>query len=190
MLARHGATEWSRSGRHTGRTDLPLVEEGRLEAAALGRRISGRRFAAVLSSPLQRALSTCEIAGMSSSVEVLDELAEWDYGEYEGLTTEQIRARDPNWQVFVDGCPGGETPGHVAARADRVLARIASIPEDGGPDDTAPVLVFSHGHFLRVLAARWLELGPSEGRRLRLDTGTLSELGLERGVRAIATWNS
>jgi len=190
VLVRHGATTWSTTGRHTGRTDVPLDDGGRVQAEAVGRRLEGRRFAAVLSSPLERALATCRIAGFGDVAQVRDELVEWDYGEYEGLTTEEIRARRPDWQVFVDGCPGGESPAHVAARADRVLERITSLPAHGDPRAADPVVVFSHGHFLRVLAARWLELSASEGRRLRLDTGSISELGYERDVRALATWNA
>ncbi|MDA8291484.1 MAG: histidine phosphatase family protein [Actinomycetota bacterium] len=190
VLVRHGATSWSASGRHTGRTDLPLDELGRAQAETVGRRLEGRSFAAVLTSPLERARSTCRIAGLADGAEVHEELAEWDYGRYEGLTTEEIRAEDPGWQVFVDGCPGGESPEHVAARADRVLERVASLGEAAGGNEKEPVVIFSHGHFLRVLAARWLELAPREGRRLKLDTGSISELGFERGVRAIATWNS
>jgi len=195
VLVRHGATTWSTTGRHTGRTDVPLDLDGRAQAEAVGRRLAGRRFAAVLSSPLERARQTCDLAGFADVAEVHADLVEWDYGEYEGLTTEEIRERRPGWEVFFDGCPGGESPGHISARADRVLAKIASVLDthsDPDPDGTSigdPVVVFSHGHFLRVLAARWLELAPREGRRLRLDTGSVSELAFERDVRAIATWN-
>lgn len=183
-LVRHGATEWSRDGRHTSTTDLPLLPEGeraaRALAAALERERAGRGFAAVLASPRQRARRTAELAGFPQA-EVADDLAEWSYGDYEGLTTSQIRERVPGWTVWTHPCPGGETADQVGARLDRVvtLAREA----EGG------TLVFSHGHALRVLAARWLGLSPTEGRLLRLDTATLSVLGHERETPVIQQWN-
>lgn len=192
VLMRHGATEWSRNGRHTGRTDLALDEGGRAQAAIVGERLAGRSFARVWSSPLRRALETCRLVGLSSRCEILDDLAEWDYGEYEGLTTAEIRERRPGWSVFADGCPGGESPAQIGARADRVLARIGARPTEGREAGRPPeaVIVFSHGHFLRVLAARWLALAPGEGRHLAFDAGHLSELGFERDVPVLMTWNS
>lgn len=187
VLVRHGATEWSRNGRHTGRTDLPLDEGGRDQAVLIGRRLEARRFGRVLSSPLRRARETCRLAGFGDRCEVLDDLAEWHYGSYEGLTTPEIRVDHPGWQVFLDGAPEGESPSAIGARADRVLASICDRADEGGGES---ILIFSHGHFLRVLAVRWLGLGPSEGRHLALDAGSVSELGFERDVRVLATWNS
>ena len=146
FLVRHGETEWSRSGQHTSRTDLPLIEEGRARARALGRELSERRFALVLSSPFRRALETAELAGLGDQLEVCDDLREWDYGRYEGITTPQIREENPGWNLWRDGCPDGETPDQVEARADRVLERISDVDGD--------VALFAHGHILRVLAAR------------------------------------
>ncbi len=187
VVVRHGATEWSRNGRHTSRTDLPLDEGGREEALAIGVRLRRRRFAQVLTSPRRRARETCELAGFGARAEVLEDLAEWAYGDYEGLTTAEIRERQAGWSVFRDGCPGGESPQEVGARADRVLERLALRP-DGDPGEA--VLLFSHGHFLRVLAARWLRLSPGAGRHLALDAGRLSEIGFERDTPALLTWNS
>ncbi|MCU1494073.1 MAG: phosphoglycerate mutase protein [Acidimicrobiaceae bacterium] len=184
VLVRHGATQWSRNGRHTGRTDLPLDEGGRAQAAQLRQRLEGRSFERVLSSPLKRALETCRLAGFGDRCEVVDDLAEWHYGSFEGLTTAEVREQHPGWQVFLDGAPEGESPEKIGARADRVLAMICDGAEGGS------VIIFSHGHFLRVLAARWLGLDPSEGRHFVLDAGGLSELGFEREVRALLTWNS
>ena len=154
-LARHGETAWSLSGQHTGRTDLPLTERGERNARALGERLRGLTFAKVYTSPLQRAARTCELAGFGSAAEIASDLVEWDYGQYEGRRTTEIRAERPNWQQFRDGCPGGESPDQVGARADRVVGRVRAVKGD--------VLVFSSGHFLRVLAARWLGLDASGG---------------------------
>lgn len=181
MLARHGQTEWSLSGQHTGSTDIPLTEEGRRQARALASRLAGREFALVLSSPLSRALETCRLAGLGDRVQVRAELREWDYGEYEGLTTEQIRERDPGWHLFDDGCPGGETAEQVGARVDRVVAELRAAGGDAA--------VFGHGHCLRVLAARWLERPACEGGRFALSTATLSELGGEHDRPAMWLWN-
>jgi broad specificity phosphatase PhoE len=181
-LARHGETDWSAAGRHTGRTDVPLNDVGREAAATLGRLFRGHEFGLVLTSPLVRARETCELAGFSDQAVVDDDLREWDYGEYEGRTTAEIRETRPGWAIFEDGCPGGETIAEVAARADRVIARIRN--GDG------PALVFGHGHALRVAAARWVELPPEAGARLVLQTATLSVLGWERETPAITRWNA
>jgi broad specificity phosphatase PhoE len=182
-LARHGETAWSLSGQHTGRTDLPLTERGERNARALGERLRGLVFAKVLTSPLQRAARTCELAGFGAVAEIDPDLAEWDYGQYEGRRTAEIHAERPNWQLFRDGCPGGESPGQIGARADRVVGRVRAIKGD--------VLVFSSGHFLRVLAARWLGLDASAGRYLLLSTASLSALGYEHNLTepAIRLWN-
>jgi broad specificity phosphatase PhoE len=154
-LARHGETAWSLSGQHTGLTDLPLTERGEANARALRERLSGINFARVFTSPLQRATRTCELAGFGAVAEVDRNLVEWDYGQYEGLTAAEIHAKRPDWQLFRDGCPGGESPEQVAARADSMLARVRPLGSD--------VLLFSSGHFLRVFAARWLGLGAAAG---------------------------
>jgi broad specificity phosphatase PhoE len=182
-LARHGETAWSLTGQHTGRTDLPLTERGERNARRLGQRLQGLRFAKVLTSPLQRASRTCELAGFGSVAEVDADLVEWDYGQYEGLTSAQIRTSNPNWNLFRDGCPGGEMPEQVASRADRVIERVRAVHGD--------VLLFSSGHLLRVLAARWLGLEPAGGRFFLLDTASLSALGYEhnRSRPAIRLWN-
>jgi broad specificity phosphatase PhoE len=182
VLVRHGETEWSRDRRHTGRTDIPLTEEGRREAAMLRDALAGWRFARVLSSPLSRALDTCRLAGLGERAELSDDLVEWDYGEYEGITTAQIRERRPGWYLWRDGCPGGESAADVGRRADRAIAAI-----EGSDGDVA---LFAHGHTLRVLAARWLGLGPEAGALLKLDTGTLSALGYERETRVVTRWNA
>jgi broad specificity phosphatase PhoE len=185
VLVRHGPTEWSQSGRHTGRTDVPLTDAGRAEATALGRRLARRRFALVLTSPLRRAADTCRLAlGPDQPVEVDDDLVEWDYGEYEGRRTDEIRAERPGWLLWTDGCPGGETAAQVGERADRVVARLRGAPAGG---DAA---VFAHGHLLRVLAARWLGLPAVGGRLLALDPVTLSVLGWEREVAVVRLWNA
>jgi broad specificity phosphatase PhoE len=170
-LARHGETAWSRSGQHTGLTDLPLTEQGERNARRLGERLAGMRFATVFTSPLQRAVRTCELAGFGAAAEVDRDLVEWNYGEYEGRRTREIRAGRPDWQLFRDGCPGGESPREVGARADRVIGRVRVVRGD--------VLIFSSGHFLRVLAARWLGLEPAAGRYFLLGTASLSALGYE-----------
>jgi probable phosphoglycerate mutase len=173
-LARHGETAWSISGQHTGRTDLPLTDRGERNARRLGERLKGLTFAKILTSPLQRALWTCELAGFGGAAEVDPDLLEWNYGQYEGLTTDQIHAKRPDWQLFRDGCPGGEMPGQVAQRADRVVKRVRAISGD--------VLLFSSGHFLRMLAARWLGLEPLAGKYFMLGTASLSGLGLEHSL--------
>jgi broad specificity phosphatase PhoE len=181
VLVRHAETEWSLSGRHTGRTDLALTEHGREAAGALRERLRAWHFTLVLVSPARRARETCELCGLSDEAQALPDLLEWDYGEYEGLTTAEIRERRPDWVLWRDGCPGGESPADVGARADRVIAAIAA-----GDGDVA---VFSHGHMLRVLGARWIALGPEGGARLGLSTAAVSVLGHERETAVIARWN-
>jgi broad specificity phosphatase PhoE len=181
VLVRHAETEWSLSGRHTGRTDLALTERGREAARSLRARLQAWHFALVLVSPSKRALETCELCGLGDEAQVRPDLLEWDYGEYEGLTTAEIRARRPDWVLWRDGCPGGEIPADVAARADRAIAEIAA--GDG------VVAVFSHGHMLRVLGARWIALGPEGGARLGLSTGAICVLGHERETAVITRWN-
>lgn len=183
VLVRHGETEWSRTGRHTGRTDVPLTEPGRQQARAVGAALGRRRFAVVLTSPLARAEETCRLAGFADVAERRDELQEWDYGAYEGRTTADIRTERPGWTIWADGVPEGETADDVGARADRVLAELQARLGDG---DAA---VFAHGHLLRVLAARWLDLPPSDGRLLALDTASISVLGFEREAKVIRLWN-
>ncbi len=182
-LARHGETAWSLSGQHTGLTDLPLTEAGQRNARRLGERLQGVTFAAVLTSPLQRAAQTCALAGFEARAEVDRDLLEWDYGDYEGRTTAEIHAERPEWQLFRDGCPGGESPEQVGARADHVVNRMRAV--SGG------VLLFSHGHFLRVLAARWLGLAPGAGSYFLLITASLSCLGYEhnRSQPVIRFWD-
>ena len=170
-LARHGETAWSLSGQHTGLTDLPLTERCERNARRLGERLQGMTFAKVLTSPLERASRTCELAGFKGAAAVDRDLVEWDYGHYEGRRTEDIHQERPDWQLFRDGCPGGESPQQVGARADEVVGRLRAIAGD--------VLVFSSGHFLRVLAARWLGLGSAAGRFFLLSTASLSALGYE-----------
>ena len=181
VLARHGETEWSRDRRHTGRTDIPLTGNGRRQAGVLGDALAGRSFERVLSSPLSRALDTCREAGLGEQGELSGDLCEWDYGEYEGITTAEIRTRRPGWNLWRDGCPGGETAADVGRRADRVIESLGGLEGDAA--------VFAHGHVLRVLTARWLGLGPEAGALFKLDTGTLSVLGYERETRAITRWN-
>jgi broad specificity phosphatase PhoE len=180
-LARHGETDWSAAGRHTGRTDVPLNDNGRAAAIRLGDVLAGQVFDLVLTSPLQRARDTCELAGFGALAQVDPDLREWDYGDYEGITTTEIRKQRPGWTAFADGCPGGETLAEVGARADRVIERVRSVE--------GRVVVFGHGHSLRVLAARWVELGPDGGARLALGTATISILGWEREVATINSWN-
>jgi broad specificity phosphatase PhoE len=181
-LARHGETAWSLSGQHTGLTDLPLTARGERNARRLGERLSGVTFTKVFTSPLARAARTCELAGFRPVAEVDPDLLEWDYGEYEGRRTEEIREERPDWQLFRDGCPGGESPQQVGARADRVAARLRAVRGD--------LLLFSSGHFLRVLAARWLGLEPAAGRYFLLRTASLSILGYEHSLSepAIRLW--
>jgi broad specificity phosphatase PhoE len=182
VLARHGETEWSRDLKHTGRTDIPLTDRGRAEAEQLGRALAGRSFARVQSSPLQRAVETCRLAGLGDQVELTGDLLEWDYGEYEGITTAEIRRERPDWKLWRDGCPGGETAADVGKRVDRVIAQLRGLEGDA--------VLFAHGHVLRVLTARWLRLGPECGALFKLDTGTLSVLGFERETPVITRWNS
>jgi probable phosphoglycerate mutase len=180
-LVRHGATEWSVDGRHTGRTDLPLLPEGEDQARRAGELLAGRPFALVLCSPLGRARETCALAGYADQAELTDDLREWDYGDYEGVTTAAIREHDPGWTIWDGVVPHGETADDVAARVDRVIARVRSVDGDAA--------VFAHGHVLRVLTARWCELDPREGRRFVLDTATLNVLGWEHEYPALRLWN-
>jgi probable phosphoglycerate mutase len=182
-LARHGETEWTISGQHTGLTDIPLTERGEQNARRLGERLKGLVFTKVWTSPLRRVRRTCELAGFGERAAVDSDLTEWHYGDYEGLTSEDIRKVRPGWQLFRDGCPGGELLGDVAARADRVVARVRAVGRD--------VLLFSSGHFLRVLAARWIGLEATAGRLLFLGTATLSALGYEHGPDepVLRLWN-
>ena len=180
VIVRHGATEWSTSGRHTSRTDLPLLPEGRRRAQALASVVNPQAFDLVLCSPLLRARETCELAGLAEHMEICEDLREWDYGEYEGLTTPEIRRERPDWSLWRDGCPGGESPEQVAARADRVTASARR-------DQTT--IAFAHGHVLRVLAARWVEMGPASGSRLALSAGAIGTLGHEHDTRVIENWN-
>ncbi len=182
-LARHGETAWSLTGRHTGLTDLPLTARGERNARRLGERLSGLTFAGVFTSPLRRARRTCELSGYGAVAVVDPDLVEWDYGEYEGRTSAEILAGRPGWDLFRDGCPGGETVLQVGARADRVVARLRAVPGNA--------LVFSSGHFMRVLAARWIGEEPATGGKLVLTTASLSAVGYEHGLSrpAIRLWN-
>ena len=182
-LARHGETAWSLSGQHTGLTDLPLTKRGERNARQLGERLKGLSFARVFTSLLQRAARTCELAGFGGAAEVESGLLEWDYGKYEGRTTADIHRERPGWYIFRDGCPGGESPEEVGARADRVVSRVRAVKGD--------VLLFSSGHFLRVLAARWLGLEPGAGRYFLLSTASLSALSYEHNLSqpAIRLWD-
>lgn len=183
-LARHGETAWTISRQHTGLTDLPLTERGERTARRLGERLKGLTFANVLTSPLQRAARTCELAGFNAVAEIEKDLVEWDYGQYEGRRTEEIRAERPDWELFRDGCPGGESPQQVSVRADRVVKRVRAV--------SGNVLVFTSGHFMRVLATRWLGLEPSVNCRFfMLSTASLSALGYEHDVArpVIRLWN-
>lgn len=182
-LARHGETEWTITGQHTGRTDLPLTERGECNARKLGERLRDMTFAKVFTSPLRRAMRTCELAGFGSVAEIDPDLVEWDYGEYEGRRTVDILRERPDWQLFRDGCPDGEVPEQVATRADRVVQRVRKV--------TGNVLLFSSGHFLRVLTARWIGTEPIFGKSLMLSTASLSALGYENSVDqpAIQLWN-
>jgi len=182
VLVRHGETEWTLSGQHTGRTDIPLTERGRSDARLLAPLLSATDFALVLSSPLGRARETCELAGLGAHMQLEPDLMEWNYGDYEGLTSRQIKRTAPNWMVFTDGCPGGETPEQVGARADRVINRVRAA--------TGRVALFAHGHLLRVLAARWIGLPPSAGQHLLLDTSTVGVLGYYQTVPAMKRWNA
>jgi broad specificity phosphatase PhoE len=181
VLVRHGETEWSRSGRHTGKTDLPLTEKGREDAERLSACLAGWRFERVLTSPLRRATETCRLAGLGDGADVRADLREWNYGEYEGRTTPEIRNERPGWTLWTDGVPGGETADEVGARAERVIAEVRAIEGD--------VAIFGHGHMLRVLTARWIELSPVEGRRFALEAGMIGVLGHERETPVVLRWN-
>lgn len=179
---RHGETAWSLSGQHTGTTDIPLTDKGRRLAARIGPVLEREVFALVLTSPLQRARETCELAGLGARAVLDPDLVEWNYGDYEGLTPKQIHEKAPGWLIFRDGCPGGETSEQVGARADRVIARARATSGD--------VALFAHGHVLRVLVARWLGLAAAAGQSFLLDTGTLNVLGYYREIPALNIWNA
>jgi len=182
VLVRHGQTEWSESGRHTRRTDIPLDEAGRRNAEGVRERLAGWTFARGLTSPLSRARETCRLAGLGDRAELVDDLQEWDYGDYEGRRTVDIREETPGWDLWADGVPGGETVTEVGARADRVIAQARAAGGD--------VALFAHGHLLRVLGARWVDLPPVEGSRLALGTGAVSVLGWERERAVLEHWNA
>ncbi len=181
-LIRHGETEWSLSGQHTGITDIPLTENGRRMAKLFEPLTAKKSFALVLTSPLERARMTCELAGLGGQAEIDRDLMEWNYGEYEGVTSKQIHAKSPNWMLFRDGCPGGESPEQIGARVDRVIARVRAA--DGH------VALFSHGHLLRVLVARWLGFPVAAGCHFMLDTATLSVLSYYQEIPAVKQWNA
>ena len=181
VVVRHGETEWSAAGKHTSRTDLGLLPAGRARAAEIGETLRGREFSLVLCSPLRRARETCSLAGFEDAAVIDEDLSEWDYGSYEGMTTPEIRSDHPEWILWRDGCPGGELPGAVGARADRALQRL----RDAGGD----ALVFAHGHILRVLTARWLGMEVAAGRRLALKAGGIGLLGFERATEVLEGWN-
>lgn len=181
VLVRHGETEWSRELRHTGTSDIPLTPIGRRQATALAAPLRAWRFALVLSSPLQRAVETCRLAGYGSEAQLVPELMEWDYGRYEGLTSKQIAEQNPEWSLWRDGSPGGETPADVGRRVDRVIAEVRQV--------TGDILIFAHGHVLRVLAARWLGEPPGGGRHYALQTAALGVLGYEHDNPVISRWN-
>jgi len=180
-LVRHGETEWSKSGRHTGRTDIPLTPTGQQQGKALGRHLAGRQFALVLTSPLQRARETCRLAGFDAAAQVSDDLLEWNYGIYEGRTTAAVRAEQPGWSIWTTPIPQGETVEQVGERARRVIARADAV--------TGDVALFAHAHVLRILAACWIALPPIHGRSLALDSASLSILGHERETPVIQVWN-
>jgi len=181
VLVRHGETQWSLNGRHTGNTDIPLTEEGRRQARALGHQLGSWEFALVLTSPLQRALETCRLAGYGEQAQLRPDLVEWDYGRYEGLTSKQIAEINPDWSLWRDGGPGGEKAADVGRRVDRVIGEVHGVDGD--------VLIFAHGHVLRVLAARWLGEPPAGGRHYALQTSALSVLGYEHADPVIQRWN-
>jgi probable phosphoglycerate mutase len=182
FLIRHGETEWSLSGQHTGSTDIPLTDHGEAVARLLAPALADRDFSLVLCSPLQRARRTCELAGLGGQASIDPDLAEWNYGSYEGLTPAAIRGRQPGWLVFRDGCPDGESPAEVGERVDRVIRRVR---QNGGR-----VALFAHGHVFRVFVARWIELSPSHGAHFLLDTATLTILSYYRGIPAVKCWNA
>lgn len=183
-LLRHGATEWALNGRHTGTTDLPLLPQGEQEAEALAPILSSRSFAAVFTSPLQRARRTCELAGLGQNAEIVEDLKEWNYGDYEGITTKEIRQTVPGWTIWTHGCPGGEDGQAVQSRCQLVIERALAAP---GPGDVA---LFAHGHILRALSGTWIGLGAAGGKMLILGTASISILGFERESRAISRWNA
>jgi probable phosphoglycerate mutase len=180
-LVRHGETEWSKSGQHTGRTDIPLTAMGERQGQALGRTLAGRQFALVLTSPLARARETCRLAGLASAAQPSDDLLEWDYGLYEGRTTAEVRTEQPGWSIWTTPMPKGETVEQVGERTRRVIERVAAVDGD--------VALFAHAHVLRILAACWIGLPPIHGRSLTLGTASLSVLGYERQTRVIEVWN-
>jgi broad specificity phosphatase PhoE len=180
-LVRHGETEWSKSGQHTGRTDIPLTAAGEQQGKALGRHLAGRRFALVLTSPLQRARETCRLAGFAGVAEICEDLREWDYGIYEGRTTDAVRTEQPGWSIWTTPVAQGESVEQVGRRAQRVIERADAVDGD--------VALFAHAHVLRILAACWMGLPPSHGRHLTLATASLSVLGYERETRVIQVWN-
>jgi len=181
VLVRHAETEWSRAGRHTGRSDIPLTDDGRSAARALAGRLAARSFSHVLVSPSLRARETCELSGLADGASERADLLEWDYGGYEGLTTAEIRSQQPDWSLWRDGCPDGEDAAAVGARADRVIEELRGLEGE--------VAVFSHGHMLRVLGARWIGLVPQAGAGLGLSTGAVCALGHERATPILALWN-
>jgi broad specificity phosphatase PhoE len=183
-LLRHGATEWALNGRHTGSTDLPLLPEGEAEARALGPVLSQQQFAAVFSSPLQRAQRTCELAGLGDRMQICDDIIEWNYGDYEGITTATIRETVPDWTVWSHGCPKGENAQQVEVRCANAISTALAVPGEGD------VALFAHGHILRALAGTWLGLGAAGGQLLRLGTASVSILGWERGTPTIQRWNA
>ena len=183
-LLRHGATEWALNGRHTGSTDLPLLPEGEAEARALGPVLSQQQFAAVFSSPLQRAQRTCELAGLGDRMQICDDIIEWNYGDYEGIKTATIRETVPDWTVWSHGCPKGENAQQVEVRCANAISTALAVPGEGD------VALFAHGHILRALAGTWLGLGAAGGQLLRLGTASVSILGWERETRAIQRWNA
>jgi len=180
-LVRHGETEWSKSGQHTGRTDIALTPNGERQAKALGRYLAGRKYALVLTSPMARAKATCRLAGLSEGAEVTEDLHEWNYGIYEGVTTKAVRVKQPGWTIWESSIPEGETVEQVGERARRLIARVEKVKGD--------VALFAHGHILRILGACWMGLAPIYGRNLGLHTATISVLGYERETRVIEVWN-
>jgi broad specificity phosphatase PhoE len=182
FIVRHGQTEWSLSGQHTSSTDLPLTEAGREQVSGLVPELAAEHFDLVLCSPLRRARETCELTGFAGLAQTCPDLTEWGYGEYEGLTTPEIRAHNPRWDLWRDGCPGGERPAEIGARVDRVLARFAEVDGDG--------LAFAHGHVLRVLTARWLSMGVAAGAHFKLEAGSIGVLGHERETPVLDRWNA
>jgi probable phosphoglycerate mutase len=180
-VVRHGETEWSKSGQHTSATDLPLTDEGRAQAQRAAQTLAGVGYSLVLCSPLLRARETCRLCGFESVAQLTEDLTEWDYGDYEGLTSPQIRESDPGWDLWTDGCPGGESPAQIGARIDRLLERITAAEGE--------VLAFAHGHVLRVLAARWCELEVAVGQRFALATAGVGVLGHEHDARVLERWS-